>query len=71
MDRDREVNSMSGKKIYIVVEFIREKLPGQQFPEVTGIKAYKAYTDKRAAETELLRHNPFTTKIITTTLQEG
>lgn len=62
---------MSGKKIYIVAEYIREHLPGQQFPEVTGIKAYKAYTDKRAAEAELLRHNPFTTKIITTTLQEG
>ena len=61
---------MSAKKIYIVAEFIREQLPGQQFPEVTGIKAYKAYTDKRAAETELLRHTPFTTKIITTTLQE-
>lgn len=61
---------MSGKKIYIVAEFIREQLPGQQFPEVTGIKAYKAYTDERAAKAELLNYNPFTTKIITTTLQE-
>ena len=61
---------MNAKKIYIVAEFIKEQLPGQKYPEVTGIKAYKAYMDKRAAETELLRHNPFTTKIITTTLQE-
>lgn len=62
---------MSGKKIYIVVEYIEELLPGRHFREVTGIKAYKAYTDERAAKAELLNHNPFTTKIITTTLQEA
>lgn len=61
---------MSGKKIYIVIEYIKDKLPGQSYPEVVGIKPHGTFMTKTAAEKELLKLNPFNAKIVTTTLQE-
>ena len=57
-------------KIYIVIEYIKDKLPGQSTPEVIGIKPHGAFKSKATAEKELLKLNPFNAKIITTTLSE-
>ena len=60
---------MSAKKIYIVVEAVKEKTYRQNFPEITDVILHGAFTSKKAAEAEKSKYNAFNTRIKETTLE--